>query len=193
MVAAPLGFDYVVLRNFVGVLPVLCLAMAAGLMAPGAIRVGVPILAALVVVSLVATDRARSDEELHRTDWREIDAALGPGDPGRVMIGYWASQPTLEAYRDTTPLQLPQLLAMKIEELVLLFPEELSIAAPPEGGFVARPAEGLEGYRILRFRADRPRVLTPEQFTGLGLSGPLMLDRPDGRRALDDFEPAPAE
>lgn len=179
---SPLGFDYVVSRNFIAAVPPLCIGLAAVLVAAGASRGGLLLLAAVLVVSLVAVGRF-SDESLRRADWREIDAWLGRQDPERVIVTHWPGQPTLETHRDTVMLG-PEDTEVPVRELVV-FLQLGGEPRPPGPGWVEEPRRTVSGIEVATFRATRAEPLSfAEIAEAASFAGFAVLDRPDGEGRL---------
>lgn len=183
LAAALVGFDYVVLRNFIAVVTPLSIGLAAAMVAAGTNRIGIVALAGVLACSLLAVHRSFTDESLRSIDWRVINQWIGPRDPGRVIVTHWPGQPTLEAHRDATMLG-PEDERVPVSELVVTL-ELGGQPRPPTRSFSELPRETVSGVEIARFRSDRPVTLSfAELAEAAGYAGFFVLDRPDGEGRL---------
>jgi len=113
LVAALAGFDYLLPRYLVVGLVALLVCAAAGFAAPRAARVGLPALAALVVLHGGLSVASASVDAMQRDDWRAAARALGPVPAGgRVVVLTPPFAEPLEYYgQRVAPAPVPVVLA----------------------------------------------------------------------------------
>jgi 4-amino-4-deoxy-L-arabinose transferase-like glycosyltransferase len=173
LAAARAGFDYLLPRYLVVGLVPLLVAVAAGFAAPRAARVGLPALAALLVLHGGLSVAAASTDAMQRDDWRAAARALGPVPEGgrAVVLTPPFSQPLA---RYGQPMRPPSATSATVREVAVVGVgrdrDRVATPAPPPGFTVAERRDAAS-WSLVRYRARAPASVVLAQLAPLGLDG----------------------
>jgi hypothetical protein len=175
------GIDDLLARNALAIWAPAAVALAAGLAAARARRIGAAAAVVLCAIGVTAAIGVAVDPNLQRPDWRVVANSLGrhpAAGYGRAIL--------IQHYRDLLPLSLylPGLKFMKARGAAVSELDVVSFTSPPTGGFcwwgsacnlwpsVMQPAYPVPGFHevwrrhalqftILRLVSSHPVRLTP--------------------------------
>lgn len=178
-IVALVATDYVNTRNLLETWPALALALAAGLGAARAGRLGVATTTAVVVLSIICIVAVCTNPLFQRLDWRGVARAMGPITAPRAIVGdhnaYAAFTPYLSRYRPFTR-------GTPVEEVdVFAFPYRLAgaheshppvrPAIPPSlPGFRVAQVRETDSYTLIRYRAPTPVPVSADVLARLNLT-----------------------
>jgi hypothetical protein len=130
------GIDDLLARNALAIWMPAAVAVAGGMAAARARRVGVAAAAVLCALEVTATIGVAVDRNLQRPDWRVVASALGHRPPGLATAGNGRAI-LIQHYRDLLPLSLylPGLRRMKPRGATVTELDVVSFTSPPSGGF----------------------------------------------------------
>jgi hypothetical protein len=187
LVLAVGGADYLLPRNLIAMYVPLVVAVAAGLAAPRAGRLGLAGAALICVVALIVNVEVTSDAKLQRDDWRGTARVLGPPSAARALVVTpdFMAKP-LRYYAGPIP-DMPPAGAPVSEVDVIGSADRLSgfmqPPAPPGFHEVLRKSE--PSYLLIRYAADAPVAVTPAglQPARLGTDpAAILLQTPSARK-----------
>ncbi|MEA2458358.1 MAG: mannosyltransferase [Thermoleophilaceae bacterium] len=185
LVLALAGADYLLPRNLIALYVPLLVAVAAGLGAPGAGRLGVAGAAAICAVALVVNIEVASDAKLQRDDWRGMAAALGPAAEPRaiVLTPDFAKKPLRLYAGSMPPMAAAGAPVREIDVIGNDRPPALA-APPPPAGFTQFARTRTASYLLVRYRAPTAQPVDPQQLAGLRVSAkpPAILLQPPSAR-----------
>ena len=175
LLLAVAGYDLVASRNLIAALIPMLVVAGIGVVSS---RAGLAAGLALCAVWLVVVGGVAVDERYQRKDWRGAARALGPVVEDRVLVfspGFTNTGPFRAYYRRGEVMDSP--LATREIAVVALAavgrftsgtpaPPRSPIPAPPPGFRLVERREA-DTYTLLRYRAPRPVVVTPETADGL--------------------------
>jgi hypothetical protein len=188
---ALVGVDYVITRNLIAALPLLLLALGAGLATR---RAGIAATAVFCALGAVTAIWVASEPEAQRDDWRSAVEALGPAADDRALVvtPVDGRQP-LEIYLPgARQARSEEPLAVREVDLLGLAgrrpgadpepPDEPFPGAPGTGGFTLAERRDEPTFTLIRFRTEQPiTVFAPAIAT-------FRLDRDGNQLVL--YEPA---
>jgi mannosyltransferase len=180
---AALGFGFVSARYEVTALVPLTVCVAAGFGAPGARRLGIALVAALVAIWLVIVVAVARDPLLQtRGDWRGAAEALGPVPPGgrAIVLSPASGRTSFEVYvPDAKPIRTPVVSVQEVDTVSVRTSDSESLgklAAAPGTPLPALPPQFKEVGRtrhrasmVVRYRAPGPVPLALDSFAGVRL------------------------
>lgn len=157
---ASAGKDFVLARNLLPALVPLLVAVAIGLTAERARRLGTAIAALLVAYSLAFSIWVNFDEDLQRPDWDAVAERLGDPEAPRATVTWVLGEAPLRFYLSTGAIQLKA--AEGYDWLVreVDFVSEGPAPAPPPRllgpGFREVAREEVGRLLVRRYRVDGP-------------------------------------
>lgn len=160
LLAALIGIDYFFSRNVMGAWPLVVVALAAGFAAHTR---GVVAAGALCAVLALVTLSVPSRSEVQRTDWRGITEAVGDADSRRALLvtPVW-EYVTFKVYRRRAEIVTSR--AFPVREVALVASRGQLASVPPLSpppGFRPAGTETVQAMAVVRFRAPRPKMMTP--------------------------------
>ena len=172
VIAALVGSDYVLDRNFLAAWVPLAVVVAGGA-AIRSLRPAAFVVAAGICAVFLSYDvKLATNEDLARDDWRGVARMLGPTTEDRVVIvaPQWQVKP-LAVY-------MPALRGMptteRVREVDLIvfsrpgWGRDAPPQPPPGGPFRVVERRKLQWMTLVRFRAPRPSEITPAALTTRG-------------------------
>jgi mannosyltransferase len=152
--------DFVLARNLLPALVPLLLAVAIGLTARRARRLGSVIAALLIAYSLVFSIWVNFDEELQRPDWQAVADHLGEPEAPRATVLWVLGEAPLRYYLSTGAIQLKASEGYDWLVREIDFVSDGPASPPPQrllgGGFREVSSEEVGRLFIRRYRLDRP-------------------------------------
>lgn len=175
--AAPLGLtvvgaDYFLDRNLLPALVPLIVAVAAGLGARRAGRLGLGIAGGLCLLFAAAVVLTAARPDLQRADWRRLAVVLGDARERRLIVGPRNSDQPLDFYLRRSR-QLPDEATLSTREVVVFGwrkPWALTPNLPSEFRRVSQNTTGPFG--VARFRAAQPVALSSRRLSSTEVGAP---------------------
>ncbi len=173
----PLGLDYVSSRNVVAALVPAAVLLGCGF-ARG--RLGPPLLAGLLVLSVVTVVGVAASPEYQRRDWRGAARALGPARVDRVVVFSppFRNPGPFHVYFGTESALLHAGTRRVSEIAVIALAEGTGFGPgapepprdpppPPPPGFQMNQDIATSTYRLVRFSSPRPRLVPRARLAAL--------------------------
>ncbi|MGZ8693052.1 MAG: glycosyltransferase family 39 protein [Gaiellaceae bacterium] len=163
------SFDYFHYRPGIQAWLPAAIGVGAILGAPRLGRLGVAAVVVACTIGLAAHAAIVLDDSVHRENRRDIMAAVGPRDRDRALLMFpWGPTSGAELYRPTVALPLA---GVPVRELVVILQvAHLPDYIDPDTRWFRVPAafrrvehRRIQSFVLDRYRAPRPRVVTPGQ------------------------------
>jgi mannosyltransferase len=182
--AAAVGADYLNARNALPALIPLAAALGVACGASRPARLGLALLAALCALSLAIVVAVAADQRYQRADWAGLARALGRSDvPRALVISPANGDVPLRFYRPGLRMLPAAGTAVREVDVVGLagstspgggatLPAQVG-AALGVAGFGPPQRTATSTYELLRFRAPRPVLVTPQSLAAVRFSPQL--------------------